>query len=154
MSSLTMSPAVATSSPSQESRVVNWGRFARVGLATVVAAGLANVLVYYAGDAVVRYDPDFVELGSAIGDGIFTSVLAIGAVLVYAALLRYARNPVRTFTIVSAVVLVLSVIPDFTMIPSEPATSNAQTAVLVLMHVVAAAVIVPMRTTPARLQGR
>jgi hypothetical protein len=155
MSSMTLSPSVATSpSLSQESRVVNWGRFARVGLATVVAAGLANILVYYAGDAVVRYDPKFVELGSAIGDGIFTSVLALGAVLVYAALLRFAHNPVRTFTIVSAVVLVLSVIPDFTMIPSEPGTSNAQTVVLVVMHVVAAAVIVRMLTTLARPQER
>jgi hypothetical protein len=155
MSSMTLSPSVATSSsPSRQSRVVNWGRFALVGLAAVVASGLSTVLVYFAGDAVVRYDSDFVELGSAVGDGIFTSVLAVGAVLVYAALLRFARNPVRTFTIVSAVVLVLSLIPDFTIAASDPGSSNAQVAILVLMHFAAAAVIVPMLTTFARPQGR
>ncbi|HEY7036574.1 MAG TPA: DUF6069 family protein [Thermomicrobiales bacterium] len=155
MSSMSLSPAVATSpSLSQESRVVDWGRFALVGLATVVASGLSTILVYYAGDAVVRYDPKFVELGSAVGDGIFTAVLAIGAVLVYAGLLRFARNPVRTYTIVSAAVLLLSLIPDFTIAPADPGATNAQVAVLVLMHFVAAAVIVPMLVTLARPQGR
>jgi hypothetical protein len=154
MSSMTLSPSVATSSLSRPSRVVDWGRFALVGLAAVVASGLSTVLVYFAGDAVVRYDPGFVELGSAVGDGIFTAVLADGAVLVYAALLRFARNPVLTYTTVSAVVLVLSLIPDFTMARSDPGSSNAQVAVLVLMHVAAAAVIVPVLTTLARPQDR
>lgn len=150
MSSMALSPSVATSSLSRPSRGANWGRIAPAGLAAVVGSGLATVLVYYAGETVVRYDPDFVELGSAVGDGIFTSVLAVGAFLVYAALLRFARKPVRTFTIVSAVVLVLSLIPDFTIARSDPGSSDAQVAVLVLMHIVAAAVIVPVLTTFAR----
>jgi hypothetical protein len=155
MSSMSLSPAVATSpSLSRQSRVVDWGRFALVGLAAIVASGLATILVYYAGDAVVRYDPDFVELGSAVGDGIFAAVLAVGAVLVYAVLLRIARTPVRTYAIVSAVVLVLSLIPNFTVAASDPGSSNAQVAVLVLMHVVAAAVIVPMLTSLARPHER
>jgi hypothetical protein len=154
MSSMSLAPSVATSSPSRPSRVVDWGRVAFVGPAAVVGSGLATMLVYYACDTVVRYDPDFLELGSAIGDGIFTAVLAIGAVLVYAALLRFARNPVRAFTIVAAVVLVLSLIPDFTIAASDPGASDAQVAVLVLMHIVAAAVIVPVLATFARPAAR
>jgi hypothetical protein len=120
------------------------------GLATVVAASIANVLVYYVGDLFIRYDPAFVELGSAFGIAIFTLVLSIGAVPVYAMLLHSVKHPERVFTIVSAVLLALSVIPDITYIPSVPGASNAQTSVLILMHIVAAAVIVGMLTRHTR----
>jgi hypothetical protein len=52
------------------------------------------------------------------------------------------------------VVLVLSVIPDFTYIPTVPGATAGQTAILVVMHVVAAGVIVGMLTTLARPQSR
>ncbi len=142
-----------TSAPSQP-RSSERGRFARIGLATVVAAVLANTLFYYICSPLVHYDAEFKVLSNPSGAIIFTLVPAIVAVLLYAALLRYNSNPVRTFTIISAVVLVVSVIPDFTYIPTVPGSSNGQTAVLTLMHVVAAAVIVPMLTTLARPQAR
>lgn len=145
-----MSSVALNASIREESRSVTRGRFAFFGFATTVVAGLANALVYFIGDAFIRYDPAFVELGSAFGIAIFTLVLAIGAVLVYAALLRTVKNPERVFTIVSAVVLVLSVIPDITYIPSEPGASNGQTAILILMHFVAAGVIVGMLTSFTR----
>jgi hypothetical protein len=138
----------------ETSRVSSRSQYAIIGIATAVAAGLANMLVYFIGSAFVSYDSDFVELGSAVGIGIFTLVLAIPAVFLYALLLRRSGNPVRLFTIISAVVLVLSVIPDFTYIPSEPGASAAQTSILVLMHVVAAAVIVWMLTTFAHPKAR
>ncbi len=151
MSSITFSPSIAPSaSPSGKTRLVDWSRFARVGLATVVAALIANLLVYFAGDAVVGYDPDFLILANVSGVAIFTFVAAVVAVLVYGGLLRYTRNPVRTFTILSAVVFVVATIPDFTYVPGLEGASNGQTAVLVLTHVVAAAVIVKMLTTRAR----
>jgi hypothetical protein len=142
-----MSSLAFTSSGAESPRDVAWGRFALVGLATVVAALAANLLVYVIGGAVVGYDPNFVVLATAGGTIIFTLVPAIVAVLLYAALLRFTRNPARIFTAIAAVVLVLSVIPDFTYIPTVPGSSAPQTAVLVVMHVVAAAVIVGMLTT-------
>jgi Family of unknown function (DUF6069) len=154
MSSIASSPYFGSSPSVAKSRGKSRLYFALIGLAAVVAAGLANIIVFYLGDAVIGYDPEFVELGSAIGDGIFTMVLAIPAVLVYAVLLRRSSNPVRHFTIISAVALLISVIPDFTYVPSEPGVSNAQITVLVLMHIVAAAVIVWTLTTFARPQGR
>jgi hypothetical protein len=150
MSSLAFSPSIAASDPPAE----RTHRFAKVGLATVLAAVLANVLVYFIGDAIIGYNPDFVVLGNVSGIAIFTVVPAIVAVLLYGLLLRRAAHPARIFTVVSAVVLVVATIPDFTYIPSVEGASNAQTAVLVLMHIVAACVIVGMLTTFARPKAR
>jgi hypothetical protein len=151
MSSMTLSPsAVQSSSTTRVSRTINWKKFTRVGAATAVAASLANVAVYYIGDTVIRYDPKFVELGNAFGIAIMTLVPAVIAALLYSVLLRRSENPVRAFSIISAVVFVVALIPDFTMAPTDPGASNSQIAVLILMHVVAAAVIVRSLTKFAR----
>lgn len=155
MSSIATSSSVVTSSSaSREARVTSRGHVARVGLATVVAATLANVLVYYVGGALVAYNSRFLPLVGVIGSISFTLPAAIGAVLLYAVLLRFAHHPARTFTIVAAVVFVVTLIPDFTYIPTVPGATGGQTAVLVAMHVVAAGVIVGILTTFARPQSR
>ena len=149
-----MSSTTSFSSRPRESRPVEWGRFALVGVGTVVAAVLANVLVYFIGSAVVGYDPEFVVLRNVSAVILFTVVPAIVAVLLYAILLRYTSNSARTFTIVAAVVLVVSLIPDAAYIPTVPGATGGQTAVLAVMHVVAAVVIVSMLTTLIRPQSR
>lgn len=149
-----MSSMVMSASALQDSRVVNRGRFALIGLATVVASVLANVVFYYLAGTVVDYHPDFPPLANAGGTLFFTIFFAIGAVLVYAGLLRWACNPARIFTIISAVVLALSIVPDVTIIPSTEGASNGQTTVLILLHFVAAAVIVWMLTNLTRSQAR
>lgn len=147
--------SMSLSSPVQQSSVVGgWGRYALVGLATVVAAVLANVIFFYLGGTVVNYDPDFIVLSNPSGAIVFTVFPAIIAVFLYAALLRFSSNPARTFTIISAVVLVLSIIPDYTYIPSQEGATFGQATILALMHVVAAAVIVWMLTTLTRPQSR
>ena len=128
----------------------SWGRYALRGLGTVVAVVLANTLFYYLGGALVAYDPDFIILSNPSGAAIFTVVLAIVAVLL-AGLVRFARHPAAIFPVILAIVFVVTLIPGFTSIPTVPDASNAQTAVLVLMHVIAASVIVRLLTsTPAR----
>ncbi len=77
-------------------------------------------------------------------------MLAIPAVLTYAALVRFTGNPVRTFSILSLVLLIVSIIPDLSSVPSMEGASNGQTAILILMHVVAASVIVWMLTNLTR----
>jgi hypothetical protein len=141
--------ATHTSAPSV-SRSTGRGRFALIGLTTIVAAVLANVLFYYVGNLFVTYKSEFVILANLGGTITMTAAAGIIAVFVYAALLRFSKNPVRVYTIVSAVVLVVSIIPDFTMIPSEAGSTTGQAVILALMHVVAAAVIVPMLTKLAR----
>lgn len=145
MSSITLSPSAVVSPASRASRV-DWGHFVRVLLAAAVAAPLSNVVVYYLGDALIGYDEAFVELGSAIGIAVITLVPVLVAGLIYAGLLRYARNPVRAFNVVAAVVFVLTLIPDFTIAPADPGASNDQITVLIAMHTVAAAIIVPLLT--------
>ena len=151
MSSIASSSSSSSPTPAAP-RAVNWGRFALVGLGTVIAAVLANLLVYLIGSVVVGYDPQFVVLANASGTILFTVVPAIVAVLLYAILLRFSSNPARIFTNIAIVVLILSLIPDLTYIPSVPGATSGQTAILMLMHVVAAAVIVSMLTTLTRSQ--
>lgn len=89
---------------------------------------------------------------AGVGDGLmqltyppvlfFTTVGVVGATLVYAALDRLTSTPDRLFVVVAAVVLVLSVVPDFTYIPSQPGGSVTAGAVLASMHVAAAAITV------------
>lgn len=149
-----MSSIAIMSSPVRTSRATGWGRVARVGLATVAASVAATTLVYFLGGALVSYDPRFLPLANVSGAIVFTLPAAIVAALIYAALLRFARRPARTFTIISAIVFVVTLVPDFTYIPSVPGVTVAQTAILVLMHFVAAVVIVRMLTTLPRPQSR
>ena len=139
--------ATSSSSTVRTQSFVNWGRYALLGLGTVVAAVLANTVFYYLAVLFVAYDPDFIILSNPSGAAIFTLVPAIGATLLYAGLLRFTRHPVAIFNVISAVVFVVTLIPDFTYIPTVDGASNGQTAVLVLMHVIAAAVIVRMLTS-------
>lgn len=156
MSSVTpvapITPIASSASVAQASRAANRSRYARVALATVVAAVVANAIVYFIGAALVGYDPQFIVLGNVTGVGIFTLVPAIVAALLYALLLRVSRHPAGVFTIIAAAVFVVTLIPDFTYIPSLPGATVGQTAVLVLMHAVAATVIVGMLTALTRPQ--
>src|SRR5690349_19307580 len=115
-----MSSIAITSSPVRTSRATGRGRVARVGFATVAASVAANALVYFAGGALVPYDPQFLPLANVSGAIVFTLPAAVVAVLLYAALLRFARNPERVFTIIAAVVFAVTLIPDFTYIPTVP----------------------------------
>ena len=151
MSSIALSSSSSSPAPGAP-RTISRGRFALVGLGTVIAAVLANLVVYVIGSVVVGYDPQFVVLANASGTILFTVVPAIVAVLLYAALMRFTSSPARIFTNIAIVVLVLSLIPDLTYIPSVPGASSGQTAILMVMHVVAAAVIVSILTTQTRSQ--
>ena len=133
---------------------VNWGRYALIALATVVAATIANLIVYYIGGAIVFYDPQFPVLATSGGTIFFTVIPALIAPLLYAPILRFARRPALTFTIIAAIILVISVMPDFTYIPTVPGSSPGQIAILVLMHIVAAVVITGMLTRFTARQAR
>jgi hypothetical protein len=140
----------SSSSTPVASPAVSRGRFALVGLGTVAAAVIANLLVYALGSAVVGYDPEFIVLANPSGTILFTVVPAIVAVLLYAVLMRFTNNPPRIFTNIAIIVLILSLIPDLTYIPTVPGATSGQTAILMVMHVVAASVIVWMLTNFTR----
>src|SRR5688572_14612208 len=96
---------------------VSKGRFARIALATTVLATLANVVVYVLADPFVHYHPDFVILQDVSATVISTAIPAVVGSLLYAGLLRFTANPVRIFSAISAIVFVVTTVPDFTYIP-------------------------------------
>ena len=132
----------------------SWGQYSLRALVTVIAATVANVLVYALASTAVAYEPEFVVLANPSGVVVFTVVPAVGAGLLYAGLLRFTRWPAALFGAFSAIVFVVTLIPDFTYIPTVPGSSPSQTAVLVLMHVVAAVVIVRLLTASPTRRAR
>ena len=120
----------------------SWGRYARAGLLTIGGSVLANAVFFYVAQAGVQYDPAFLPLGNVSAPIIFTVFPAVAAVLLYAGLLRFVRrHAAMVFTLISAITFVVTLIPDFTYIPTVDGVSNAEIAVLVAMHAIAAAVI-------------
>lgn len=75
-----------------------------------------------------------------------TTVGVVGATLVYGLFVRISSNPERLFTIVAAVVLVASLIPDVVVIPNQPGSSLAAGGILGAMHVATAVVCVIVLT--------
>jgi tryptophan-rich sensory protein len=145
-----MSSTALSLSVRRASSAFGWARFALLALCTVVAAVAANTLFYYVGNVFVAYDAEFLPLSDVSGAVIFTVFFAICAVAVYAALIRFTRNPARIFAIVSAIVFVVTAIPDVTYVPTVPGSTNAQIAILLIMHAIAAAVIVRMLISSPR----
>lgn len=79
-----------------------------------------------------------------------TAIGAIGATFVYGGIVRVSTRPNRTFTIVAAIVLMLSFAPLLNLYLSPPpdlaGTPGSVYATLGVMHVTAAAVIVGVLT--------
>lgn len=77
---------------------------------------------------------------------LFTTLGVVGATITYGALTRIATNPDRLFVVVAAIILVLSLIPDFTVIPDQPGGSLVAGAILGVMHVTTAVICVGVLT--------
>jgi hypothetical protein len=120
---------------------------AATALAAVVAA-VANVLLRAIAVAVFDIpQPEFepLELRAVVVSTV-GGVLAAG--LAFAAVARLADDPVRVFVIVAAVALVLSLWAPLSLgladPPENPGTDAASVGTLMVMHVVAAAIAVPV----------
>ncbi len=85
----------------------------------------------------------------------FSILGAIGATVVYALLRKFTQNPNKSFTIVAAVVLVLSFIPDFLVhgLTTGPFAGATWSAVVLLLvtHIVEAGLIVYLFTKQTAL---
>ncbi|ELZ87650.1 hypothetical protein C453_04834 [Haloferax elongans ATCC BAA-1513] len=75
---------------------------------------------------------------------------AIGATLVYGLLSRRVENPDRTFLRVAVAALVLSFLPDIGLLFGDPQATILGVLVLMVMHVVVAAVCVGTLTRLGR----
>ena len=143
----------ATAANPARTEHVAWGRLVPAGALALVVAAAANAVVYLVASPLGAM-PQGVD---ANGQGPITlpmvaATSAAGAAagtLVYAVLGRFARRPVRAFRLVAVIALVLSLAGPFT-IPGAPA---AMVAALLVMHVVAAGVVVGLLTTLAARAG-
>jgi hypothetical protein len=117
-----------------------------------VAATVVNVLLRFV--AVALFDipqPEFEPL--QLRDVIVSSLGAtIAAGLVWALIVRFAKDPTRTFRIVAAVALLLSLAAPLQVgladPPDYPGTDAGSVGTLIAMHVVTAAICVAVFTRP------
>ena len=122
----------------------------RLGLVAAVASVIAVLIVQMVAVAIWPEIALFKPLDSLARTALFTLIPAIGATVLFAWLARRKTNPVPAFLMISVVVLLLSIIPDY-LLPVEYKTFLAS-SVTAALHVVAAAVIVSVLVTGYRRQ--
>ena len=139
---VTTVPTQTSSSAKPASRRAALAR-ALAGSAVVAAAATEALTgVVRASGVDLAIDTHAANGGTPIGLGacaIMLAMVLVPAVLIVAAICRWAKQPARTWYRVTAALVVLSFVPDLV----EPGTSTATRVTLMAAHVVAAAIIVP-----------
>lgn len=118
------------------------------GVLSVAGAIVAVLVVRWVAMALVDVPAEFLPLAGPSAAGFFTTALGIAAVVVYAVVRRFAKRPERTFRWISVGVLLVSFVPDLWLLSEAGAaqfegSTRAGVVILMVLHVVAAAVIVP-----------
>ena len=118
------------------------------GLLTISASVVATLVVRALALALFDISPEFEPLATAGRTVILTVIFVFLAVLVFAAVRRFAARPARLFRNIAVVALLLSLVPVLTDGGSAafPGASGVAVAVLIVQHVVAATVVVWMLT--------
>lgn len=123
------------------------------GIAAAVLAAAANSLIRLVAVAALDPGPGFDPLGP-LQPALLTIAGVLAGTAVLAGLTRLVADPVRVFRILAVVAVALSFIPDLMLLaadpPPFPGITAATVAPLMLMHVVAALIAVPMLTTLPR----
>ena len=115
-----------------------------VGPLTVVAA-IIGVLIVRAIAMLILQPPYAPGLQNMMISIILTLVLCTAAVIVYALVARFTKNPIRNYLIISSVFLVISFVPDIMAVSMPmPGAGWPYSTVLMIMHVVAGVITVGM----------
>lgn len=128
------------------------------GLNALVFAVVGNLVVRWLGVALLPVPSDFPPLAGAGPTIFFTAVGALGAVAVLAILRRVGSRPGFLFRRVAAVVLLFSFIPDLWLLTAGgrdavPGANAPSVILLMMLHVVAAGIIVWALTGGEREEG-
>ncbi|MEU7589643.1 DUF6069 family protein [Micromonospora sp. NPDC049230] len=127
--------STATTTPATTSTV---GALIRTGIAATVAASAATMAVAALGRA-AGISLDVADAPIPVsGFGVLTAAFSLVGVILAAVLSRFARHPRRVFVRTTVVLTVLSLVPDV-IVDAGAATR----ALLMLTHLVAAAIVVP-----------
>jgi len=114
-----------------------------VGPLTILTA-IIGVLVVRVIAVAIIHPPYLPGLGWVMPI-VLTTILCTGAVLVFAVVARFAKNPIRTYLIISAVFLVVSFIPDILIANAPmPGAGWPSSIAEMTMHVVAGLITVSM----------
>jgi len=112
------------------------------GPLTVLAA-IIGVLIVRAVAMLILQPPYAPGLAMIMLPVMLTLILCTGAVIVYALVGRFAKNPIRTYVIISAVFLVISFLPDIAVASAPfPGAGWPYGITLMIMHVVAGSITV------------
>ena len=118
-----------------------------VGPLTVVAAVVAVQIVRFIVVALLPQASNAMQLSFMGISVVFTAVLVIGAVLVFALVARFAAKPIALYQRIAFIVLLLSFIPDALLARSSmPGASWPNSIALIVLHIVAWGVTVWMLT--------
>ena len=115
-----------------------------VGPLTVLAAIIGVLIVRVIAMAILTppFAPGLEMIALPI---VLTLVLCTAAVLVFALVGRFAKNPVRTYIIISSIFLVISFLPDILAVSAPfPGAGWPYSITLMIMHVVAGFITVYM----------
>lgn len=144
-----MASATIASRPTES---ISTNRLWAAGLATIVAASIANLIIYWMSVAFLNVPSDS-QILQPISIIITSVVAGFGATGVLWAISKFSHRPLRLFRIIAAVFLVLSFGgPISAMSGGMPGVVvNTQTALsMAAMHVVTAIVAVSILTTGSR----
>ena len=114
------------------------------GPLTILVSILGVLIVRVIAVAILQPNPTPMSLGWVLPP-LFTFILVTGAVLVFALVAHFAKNPIRTYQIIAFVFLLISLLPDIGFARSSmPGASWPIAIALMIMHVMAWAICVVM----------
>ncbi len=115
-----------------------------VGPLTVLAA-VIGVLIVRSIAMVILPSPYAPGLEMIMIPIVLTVILCTAAVVVFALVGRFAKNPIRTYLIISSIFLVISFLPDIAAVSMPmPGAGWPYSITLMIMHVVAGFITVYM----------
>ena len=123
---------------------IQWKKLWWIGPLTVVSAMIGVLLVRVIAMAILPppYAPGLDIIALPI---VLTLILCTSAVLVFALVGRFAKNPVRTYIIICSIFLVISFLPDIAVASAPfPGAGWHYSITLMIMHVVAGFITVFM----------
>ena len=118
----------------------------RIALATSLAAAIATIgelAIQEFGRSVLAVPPDFEPYHGTVAPYTIGGVVLAG--IAYWLVVRFTRNALRNYVILSLIALVLSWIPDVLLyVWRDPGATTPAIASLMVMHAFAAAVVVTL----------
>jgi hypothetical protein len=151
---MTTNTFATTSVATRSMQRVRYSRLWWVGLLAIVLAVIANLIVRAVALRFITVPPEFIPLSEPGATVVFTAVGVLAATIVFAITGRVTRQPARVYTIVAIIALLLSLVPNMSMLMNPasapfPGASLGSNIVLMLEHLVAAIVAVWVLTTQA-----